>query len=47
MEENHNRDEQEAPTPLTDEDFARLHKKQKRQSVILVDILDFILSFFH
>ena len=47
MEENNNKDEQEDPTPLTDEEFARFQKKQKRESGILVDILDFILSFFH
>ena len=34
MEENENRDEREDPTPLTDEEFARFQKKQKRESRI-------------
>ena len=47
MEENENRETQEDPEPLTDEEFARYQKKQKRESRILTDIIDFILSFFH
>ena len=46
MEENKNRDEQEDPTPLTDEEFARFQKKQKREGQILSDIIDYILHFF-
>lgn len=46
MEDNKNRDEQEEPTPLTDEEFARFQKKQKRESRIIADIIDFILHFF-
>lgn len=46
MEDNKNRDEQEDPTPLTDEEFARFQKKQKRESHIIADIIDFILQFF-
>ena len=45
MEDNKNRDEQEDP-PLTDEEFARFQKKQKRESHIIADIIDFILHFF-
>ena len=46
MEENKNTDEQEDPTPLTDEEFARFQKKQKRESRIITDIIDFFLHFF-
>ena len=46
MEENKNTDEQEDPTPLTDEEFARFQKKQKRESRIIADIIDFFLHFF-
>ena len=47
MEENNCRDEQEDPRPLTDEEFADFQRKQKRESRIFADIIDFILSFFH
>ena len=50
MEENRNTNtetQEEDPTPLTDEEFARYQKKQRRESGILVDIIDFILGFFH
>ena len=47
MEENRNEETQEDPTPLTDEEFEQYQKKENRKSSILVDILDFILSFFH
>ena len=50
MEENRNNNtetQEEDPTPLTDEEFARYQKKQRRESGILVDIIDFILGFFH
>lgn len=46
MEENKQKDGQEDPTPLTDEEFERYQKKQRREGQIFVDILDFILSFF-
>ncbi len=46
MEENKNKDTQEDPQPLTDEEFERFQKKQKRESGIIKDIIDFILVFF-
>ena len=46
MEENNRKDAQEDPTPLTDEEFARFQKKQKREGWIIKDIIDFILTFF-
>ena len=46
MEENNHKDTQEDPTPLTDEEFARFQKKQKREGLIIKDIIDFILTFF-
>ncbi len=39
--------QEEDPAPLTDEEFAQFRKKQKRESSIFVDIIDFILGFFH
>ena len=47
MGENETNIEQEDPTPLTDEEFAEYQKKERRKNGILVDIIDFILSFFH
>ena len=47
MEENNQKDTQEDPTPLTDEEFSQFQKKQKRESHIITDIIDFILGFFH
>ena len=47
MEENNRRDAQEDPTPLTDEEFERYQKKEKRKVTIIGDIIDFIVSFFH
>ena len=38
---------QEDPTPLTDEEFEELQKKDKRTSGILAAIVDFITGFFH
>ena len=35
------------PTPLTDEEFEELQKKDKRTSGILAAIVDFITGFFH
>lgn len=46
MEENNHTDTQEDPAPLTDEEFARLQKKQKREGWIFTEIIDFILHFF-
>ena len=46
MEQDNHKDAQDDPTPLTDEEFARLQKKQKRESWIITEIIDFILSFF-
>ena len=46
MEENNNEEVQEDPRPLTDEEFIRFQKKQKRESGIFVNIIDFFLSFF-
>ena len=36
----------EDPEPLTDEEFERFQKKQKRESRILTELIDFILHFF-
>ncbi len=48
MEENNQKDTQEEdPTPLTDEEFARFQKKQKRDVSIIGTIIEFILGFFH
>ena len=46
MEENNQKDQQEDPTPLTDEELARFQKKEKRKITIIGDIVDFILGFF-
>ena len=46
MEENRNKDTQEDPEPLTDEEFERFQKKQKREAGIFTTIIDFILNFF-
>ena len=46
MEENNHKDTQEDPVPLTDEEFARFRKKQKRKGWIFTEIIDFILHFF-
>lgn len=46
MEENRQRDAQEDPVPLTDEEFAQYQKKEKRKVRIIGDIIDFILGFF-
>ena len=47
MEENRQRDTQEDPVPLTDEEFAQYQKKETRKVRIIGDIIDFILGFFH
>jgi hypothetical protein len=46
MEGKNNRDTQEDPVPLTDEEFERYQKKEKRKVTIIGDIIDFILGFF-
>ncbi len=46
MEADNRRDEQEDPTPFTDEEFEQFQKKEKRKVTIIGDIIDFILSFF-
>lgn len=47
MEENNQKNAQEEdPTPLTDEEFARFQKKQQREGGIIKCIIDFILGFF-
>ena len=46
MEENKRRNDQEDPTPLTDEELEQFQKKEKRKITIIGDIIDFILSFF-
>ena len=46
MEENDRRNEQEDPTPLTDEELERFQKKEKRKIRIIGEIIDFIVNFF-
>lgn len=46
MEENDRRNEQEDPTPLTDEELEQFQKKENRKVTIIGDIIDFILNFF-
>ena len=46
MDENNRRDEQEDPTPLTDEEFEQFQKKENRKITIIGDIIDFIVNFF-
>ena len=46
MEENNRRNEQEDPTPLTDEEFEQFQKKENRKFTIIGDIVDFIVNFF-
>ena len=46
MEENKRRNDQEDPTPLTDEELEQFQKKEKRKITIIGDIIDFILNFF-
>ena len=47
MEEDNRRDTKEDPEPLTDEEFKQFDKKQKRDSWIFTEIIDFFLNFFH
>ena len=49
MEENNPKPEQEDqdPTPLTDEEFEAYQKKEKRKVGIIGTIIDFIIGFFH
>ena len=46
MEENNQKDAQEDPTPLTDEELEQFQKKENRKIRVIGDIIDFILSFF-
>ena len=46
MEENNQKDAQEDPTPLTDEELERFQKKEKRKATIIGDVIDFIVNFF-
>ena len=46
MEENNRRDEQEDPTPLTDEELERFQKQEERKVTIFTEIIDFFLNFF-
>ena len=47
MDENDQKDTQEEPAPLTDGEFSRFQKKQKRDVSIIGTIIEFILGFFH
>ena len=46
MEENKPQSRQEAPKPLSDEEFAEYQKKENRKVGIIATIIDFIVSFF-
>ena len=46
MDEKNRRDEQEDPTPLTDEELEQFQKKEERKVTVIGDIIDFIVSFF-
>ena len=46
MEENNRMDEQEDPTPLTDEELEQFQKKENRKITIIGDVIDLIVSFF-
>ena len=46
MDENKRRDEEEDPTPLTDEELEQFQKREKRKVTIIGDIIDFIVNFF-
>ena len=45
-EENEKKTGQEDPRPLTDEEFNKLKKKEKRTGGIISGIIDFITGFF-
>ncbi len=47
MEENNRKDMLEEPAPLTDEEFDRFQKKEKRKVTIIGDIIEFVVSFFY
>ena len=47
MEEKKEELEQDDPTPLTDEEFARYQRKEERKVGIIATLVDFFLSFFH
>ena len=46
MDENKRRDEEEDPTPLTDEELEQFQKREERKVTIIGDIIDFIVNFF-
>ena len=46
MEENEKKTEKEDPRPLTDEEFEKLKKKEKRTGAIISAIVDFFTGFF-
>ena len=45
-EENDKKTGQEDPRPLTDEEFEKMKKKEKRTGGIISAIIDFITGFF-
>ena len=45
-EENVKKPEQKDPRPLTDEEFEKLQKKEKRTGGIISAIIDFFTGFF-
>ena len=46
MEKEERKTEQEDPKPLTDEEFEKLKKKEKRTGGIISAIIDFLTGFF-
>ena len=46
MDEKNRRDEQEDPTPLTDEELEQIQKQEERKVTVIGDIIDFIVNFF-
>lgn len=47
MEEKAEKVEQDAPRPLTDEEFAEYQRKEERKAGVISTVIDFLLSFFH
>ena len=45
-EEDNRKESQEDPEPLTDEEFDKLKRKEKRTGAIISAIIDFITGFF-
>ena len=46
-EEKNPEEQNEDPVPLTDEEFAKFQKKEKRTQGIISMIVDLITGFFH